>query len=99
MKMKAAADKSAVQGGVWLLFDITMKTSGFNVDEPTLPAGYAHRMTLLSSGIDDDDAGLSVDDPLPLGEIEGVADEPPKAKELGDSNAATPARRRRARRH
>jgi molecular chaperone HtpG len=80
---KATADKGdkTVKDLVWLLFDTSLLTSGFALDEPTQFAGRIHRMIKLGLSIDEEDDEADEDLP-PLEEVEGAAEEASKMEEV-----------------
>ncbi|XP_038074553.1 heat shock protein 83-like [Patiria miniata] len=84
LRQKADADKNdkSVKDLVMLLFETSLLSSGFSLEDPQTHAGRIHRMIKLGLGIDEDDAAVVEEMPEQMPPLEGADDDASRMEEV-----------------
>merc|ERR1739844_353385 len=86
LREKADADQSdkTVRDLIWRLYDTSLLTSGFSLDEPATFSARIHRLVKLGLSLDDDDEDEEDDEMEDLPPLDGDDDEGDSAMEQVD---------------
>ncbi|XP_022103652.1 heat shock protein 83-like [Acanthaster planci] len=84
LQQKADADKNdkSVKDLVMLLFETSLLSSGFTLEDPQTHAGRIHRMIKLGLGIDEDEAAAVEEMPDEMPPLEGADEDASRMEEV-----------------
>merc|ERR1711931_316044 len=84
LRARAEADKNdkSVKDLVMLLFETSLLSSGFSLEDPMVHAQRIHRMIKLGLGIDEDETEEAVADDMDMPPLEGDAEDASRMEEV-----------------